>query len=337
MATYKDLQRATGLSLATISKHYNGKPVRAANAAAIEEAAARLGFRVNPAARSLRAGRTRAVGVVLPALDNAFHQAIVAGIERRLRSAGLSLILGVSHGAEEPGTVDFLVDKGVDGIIAVPSPGDADALRAQAESGMPVVLVDWFVAGIPGGAVGLDNRAAGRIAALHLHDHGHRRVAVIGGPATVSSLRERAEGFETAFPGEAVVHAVPLTVEDGRRAATRVLFAERRPSAVFTANHELTLGALQAVADAGLVLGRDVSLIGFDAAEIAGIVSPRLTTIVQPTAALAEAAADQLLASIGGAARDHAGIRLDPELIPGGSVATVVDPLTDPRSSMPRP
>lgn len=320
MATYKDIQHATGLSLATISKHFNGKPVRAENAAAIEAAAEALGFRINPAAQSLRAGKTRTVGALLPALDNAFHMAIVAGIERALRRHGLSLMLGVSSGADALDTVDFLVSKGVDGIIAVPSPEEADRLAEQARAGLPVVLVDWYLPGIAGGAVGLDNVAAGRIAALHLADHGHRRVAVLGGPPAVSSLRERAEGFVEAFTGDAELVSAQLTIDDGRRAATKVLFGASRPTAIFTANYELTVGALQTIADAGLQLGRDVSMIGFDGAELAGIVSPRLTTIVQPTAALAEAAARQLLAKLGGATHSD-DVRLDPELLPGGSVA----------------
>lgn len=325
MATYKDIQRETGLSLATISKHFNGKPVRPANAVAIQAAADRLGFRVNPAARSLRAGRTNAIGVLLPALDNAFQLQVVAGIERALRRHGFSLILGVSHSDEgDGGAVGFLADRGVDGIIAVPSPDDAAALHERAEAGTPVVLVDWFVPGITGGAVGLDNRAAGRMAARHLADHGHTQVAVLGGPSTVSSLQERAAGFVEGFGSGVDALGVPPTIEEARRAATRLLFSERRPTALFTTNYELTVGALHAVIGSGLALGRDISMIGFDAAEFAGLVSPRLTTIVQPTAALAAAAAAELLARLQGAPASVAPVLLDAELLPGGSVASPV-------------
>ena len=93
MATYKDLQRLTGLSLSTISKHYNGLPVRPENAVAIEAAAARLDFRVNGFARGLRSRRSRTVGVLLPALDNEFHLSIIAGLERALRGEGIGVLV----------------------------------------------------------------------------------------------------------------------------------------------------------------------------------------------------------------------------------------------------
>lgn len=165
-ATYKDIQRETGLSLATISKHYNGGAVLAANKIAIERAADRLGFRPNGFARNLRSRRSGTIGVLLPALDNGFHLTVIAGVESALRASGMSVIVASSPDATV-GAVDLLLDRMVDGIIAVPSAHDVEALSRAAEH-IPVVQIDWRASGLHVDGVFLDNLAAGAMAARHL-------------------------------------------------------------------------------------------------------------------------------------------------------------------------
>lgn len=327
MATYNDLARHTGLSLATISKYFNGRPIRDENRAAIDAAVAELGYRINPAARSLRKGRSHCVGVLLPALDNLFHMTVVAELERSLRRANVGLLVSVSR-EDDPGqAVDFLLSRGADAIIAVPSPSDADALLQAARQGVALVTVDWLLDDPTIATVTLDNRGAGAMAAQHLLDRGHTRVAVVGGPDAITSLRDRALGFLERIERRGVelmpdaVAKAPPTIPGGASATSRLLFADERPTAIFAANYELTLGALTAIADSGLEVGRDVSLIGFDCAELAGLFRPRLTTITQPIAALATAAAERMLAKLDGTDEDEAPIRLSADLAVGDSVA----------------
>lgn len=325
MATYKDIQHLTGLSLSTISKYFNGAPVRPGSRSAIEAAVKRLDYRVNPAARSLRRGRSQSVGVLLPALDNQFHMAVIAALELALREAGMALLVSLSR-PEAPGTaVEFLLDKGVDGIVAVPSATDEAALRSVTAR-TPLVLIDWLLPDAQVDAVTLDNLGAGRMAARHLIDHGHREIAVIGGPQDISSLRDRTAGFVAeceragiALPPGRIV-AVPLTIADGAEAAQQILFAPERPTAVFTANFELTVGTLQVVSECGLNLGEDVSMIGFDGAELAQLVRPRLTTIIQPVEALASAAAAHILAQMDQSVAAPKPMQLSARLLTGGSV-----------------
>ena len=322
MATYKDIAQLTGLSLATISKYFNGLPVRDRNRAAIDAAVAELGYRVNPAARSLRRGRSQSLGVVLPALDNAFHMSVVAELERILRREGIGLLVSASR-PEEPGAaVEFLRDKGVDAVIAVPSAGEAEALSELAADGVVLVLLDREQDGVEAPVVELDNRAAGRMAARLLLDHGHRDVAVLGGPDDVSSLRGRTAGFVAECAGtgaEVRVRHTPLTVDDGAVAATSLLFGATRPTAIFAANYELTVGALRAVAEAGLAVPGDVSLVGLDGGELAGLLRPRLTTIVQPADELAASVAQQVMARLTDQAPPPVGLA-GPRLLAGGTV-----------------
>lgn len=295
-SSYKDIQRMTGLSLATISKFHNGGNVLPENREAIERAVVALDFRPNEVARGLRLKRTRTVGVLLPVLDNAFHQAVIAAVEEVLRDDGITVIVSSSPTPVER-AVDALMVRMVDGIVAIPSAHDVEALRTASRR-VPVVLVDRDAEGITADRVFLDNRRAGLLAARHLMDHGHRHIALVGGEASVSSLVERAEGFEaglaqrglTLDPG--LVSQGPLTVEQGYRGATAALQAEHRPTALCALNYELSLGAVIALNDAGLRLGQDMSVLGFDAADAWRATVPRLSVVEQPVRTIAQRAAE---------------------------------------------
>jgi len=331
VTTYKDIQRATGLSLAPISKYYNGRNVLEANREAIESAARQLDFRPNQHARMLRSRRSRTVGVLLPALDNDFHLTIVAGVEEALRPRGISVIVAASPDASDD-PVNLLMDRMVDGIVAVTSPHDVPALRAAAAR-VPVVMVDWYIDDVHADGVFLDNAAAGALGARHLLDHGHRRIGFIGGEPMISPMRLRTEGFESALTSHGVPVApalerlVPLTIDAGYRAAQELLAQWPRPTGLFTANYELTLGAVTAVNDSGLRIGRDISFVGFDSRELAQALVPKLTVIVQPTRKIAKHAARLIADHI-----ESPGDRpaptieyLDAHLIPGASVIRLDD------------
>jgi LacI family transcriptional regulator len=327
MGSYKDIQRETGLSLSTISKYFNGGNLREANRAAIEASVEALNFRPNAFAAGLRNQRSRIVGVLLPALNNGFHLNIIAGVEEALRAKGMSVIVASSP-APEDDAVELLLSRMVDGIIAVPSPHDVAALQ-EATKRIPVVMIDWE-APLDADGVFLDNYQAGVIAARHLLDHGHRRLGLIGGDRSISTMRLRADGFlaeQEAGDGrhpEVAVTEGPLDVETGHAAALHLLGARKRPTALFGANYELTLGALIAVNESGLRLGDDISVIGFDLVEVAQTTIPRLTIIEQPTRAIATQAAELIERRLNEdyqPGSDRVTRLLPPRMLPGGSVS----------------
>lgn len=302
-ATYKDLQRATGLSLATISKYFNGGTVREENRRALDVASRDLGFRVNAVARSLRTRRSQTVGVLLPELDNDFHLSVIAGVEEVLAAEGVGVLVRSSH-PRDPGRADDavadLLDRQVDGIVAVPSVRDATALAAAAARGVPLVLIDRLVEGLSCDAVVLDNAEVSARVVADLVALGHRRIAVLAGPDDVWSLRERLAGFRRAMrrarlpvPRGVVVDG-PLTVAAGREGMQRLLALEPRPTAVFALNQELTVGALTVLAESGLTVPDDVSFVGFDARDVAALTRPRTAVVVQPVREIARAAAEMV-------------------------------------------
>ncbi len=299
-ATYKDIQRITGLSLATISKYYNGGNVLEKNRVSIEDAATTLGFRVNSYASSLRSGVSRTVGILLPSLQNNFHLSIVVGVEKYLRAEGISVLVTSNEGdlASRSGeALDLLLGRQVDGIICVPAASDVPALTQAISSGIPVVSIDWWEPGLDADSVSLDNFSAGKLAGQHIVDHGHSRIGILAGEETISTMRERCEGFASALAGSGQVLAPgmlshsPLTVASGYGAMNKLLSSSARPTAVFAANYELTVGALIAVNDSGLRLGADISLVGFDSVELSQVTRPRLTIVTQPVEEIAREAA----------------------------------------------
>ena len=332
--TYKDLQEHTGLSLSTISKYFNGLPLRESNRLAVESAAAELGYRVNTLARSLRTQRSRTVGVLLPVLDNPFHLTVIAGIEASLSLAGVGVVVSASRDVEgQQGGVEALADRMVEGIIAVPSAHDTAPLTEVFARGLPVVLIDRLVDGLDCDAVVLDNAGAAQQAVRHLADHGHRRIAVLAGPEDIWSLRGRREGFVEALhqrgldTDPAMVRSGPLTVESGVAGMRGLLAEARRPTAVVCLNYELTVGALIAINESGLRIPEDISFVGFDSLELAQVTKPRLSMVVQPIHDIAVRAAElmreRLEAEPGGdpASDAHRRVVLPAELVPGGSVA----------------
>ena len=327
MATYKDLRARTGLSLATISKYYNGGNVLAENRAAIEQAALELGFRVNGFARSLRTNRSRTVGVLLPKLDNEFHLTVIAGVEAALRKHAISVLVCAGHGS--PGeAVDFLLGRMVDGIIAVPTERDGDALRAVADRGIPLVLVDRLLDGLASDAVVLDNARAGQQAVEHLLAAGHTRIAALVGDQDSWTMRQRRDGFLAAMAGAGLsaspddVVSGPLTVAAGRSAMGRLLDAARPPTAVICFNYELTVGGLIAINDRDIAIPEKLSFVGFDSAELAQVTRPRLSVITQPTPHIAAQAASLIHARLSAdpAPRMHSVVTLAGDLVRGGSV-----------------
>jgi LacI family transcriptional regulator len=328
MPTYKDLRERTGLSLATISKYYNGGNVLEENRIAIEEAALELGYRLNGFARSLRTRKSQTVGVLLPKLDNAFHLTVIAGVEAALRDHNISVL--VCAGRDTPGeAVEFLLSKMVDGIIAVPTDLDGDALRAAVARGVPLVLVDRLLEGLTSDAVVLDNELAAQQAVEHLVAAGHSRVGALVGDQNSWTMRKRRDGFVGAMtraglrPRAADIVPGLLTVAAGRSGMSRLLDAPARPTAVICFNYELTVGALIAINERSLAVPEELSFVGFDSVELAQVTRPRLSMITQPTPDIAAQAAalihDRLSAQA--SPRRHSVVTLAGDLVPGGSVA----------------
>lgn len=308
VATYKDIRRLTGLSLATISKYFNGGNVLYANRVLIEQAARDLGYQVNDFARGLRSRRSRTLGVVLAELNSTFNTTIVSGMEERLREAGYGAIICDSRGSAEAEAeaIHFLIGKMVDGLVIIPVGDEVSGLDAAHERGIPVISVDRPVANGRADAVVVDNRAAIASAVDLLTGSGHGEIALLAGPDTLFTMRERRIGFRAAveaatgrLPRRELTQADAVSIEGGYDGMRRLLELDHPPTAVVCANYEFTLGATMALNELGTDLPRP-AIVGFDNLDLARIIRPRPTLVVQPVAEIAARAAELVLARIEG-------------------------------------
>lgn len=323
--TYKDIQKMTGLSLSTISKYFNGGNMREQNRLAVEKAIAELDFRVNDLARGLKSRRSRTIGVLLPELNSTFHTAIIAEVEKILRRHGYGTIICDSHldAAQEQQALQFLMDKMVDGIIAVPYDKTGKSLAIAKEREIPVVLIDRLLPGYD--AVILDNEGASRLAVQEFIACGHREIGLLCGPDGIYTMRARRRGFEHALReyGLSARHIVSgqVTVQGGYESAMLLLRGPQRPTAVFCSNYEITLGTVIALNECNLHVPDQISLIGFDNLELAQVVKPALTMVVQPMQEIASAAASRMLCLLEGPSNKTPQIKtLCAELVRGQSV-----------------
>ena len=299
-ATYKDIRRITGLSLATISKYYNGGNVLGPNRELIEKAAADLDYQVNNVARGLRSRRSMTVGVILDELDSAFNTTIVSRMEERLREAGYGTIICDSRkdAESQADVLRFLVGKMVDGIIVVPVDDDTSFLAPARDRDVAVVAIDRLMPGTD--SVIIDNRAAIASAVQLLTTAGHTTIGLLAGPDTTYTMRERRAGFRDAvqdrtglLPRAELTTPEQVSIEGGYAGLRRLLRLSAPPTAVVCANYGFTLGATIALNE----LGPDSrpALVGFDNLDLARLIRPRPTLVTQPIDTLAIEAAELLL------------------------------------------
>jgi DNA-binding LacI/PurR family transcriptional regulator len=306
----KDLAAQLGVSVATVSRALNDKPgVAPAQRQRVLDLAADLDFVPNVAARSLNGAHTGAIAFVVhqqafPAARDPFYYVIMHGIERALAEEGYHVILTTVGAADERQAGDLRVvrESRVDGLILAGPDVDPALILSVAQRALPLVLVDNALERTPLDCVLSDNREGARTAVEHLLEHGHRRVAFVGGPPAWLSTRERQEGYEQALAAtpawSVLVHQDATTLATGL-AAGRVLFAAPPyPTAVFAVNDAMALGVIRAARDAGLRVPEDVAVIGFDDIHGAESADPPLTTVHIAKERMGELAARHLLEQI---------------------------------------
>jgi LacI family transcriptional regulator len=332
-ATIVDIARKLGLSAMTVSRALNGNgEVSTKTRERVIACAAALGYHPNRWARSLVTRKSLIVGVVIPDIAHSFFTEIVTGIEEVIEKAGYDILLCHSRSdpARERAEIEMLTGSRADGLIVAPvqpedQPEPFEELRRRE---VPFVLVDRFFAGEEFYRVGVDDRAAGRLATSYLLDLGHRSVAHIAGPSiSTGSLRRR--GYLDALRAAGVasrkdwIVAADFDIEGGREAMHRLLKAGTPPTAVFAANDPMAIGAVYACREAGLRVPEDVSIVGAGNIEGPHHPNPFLTTIEWPRVEQGRVAAELLLAAIADPKAAPAQKVFTPELLERQSTASV--------------
>jgi LacI family transcriptional regulator len=304
LPSLKDVAKAAGVSVTTVSRHINGMLVLPAETAQrIAEAVRALDYRPNPHARRLSLGRSETIGLVVPDIANPFFARLVAAVEQVADENGLgvSLFASLNRAGRELVYLDHLRRNHVDGLIFVTNHFDDGTLARQVNLARNVVILDEDVPGADVPKVFCDNERGGYLAGRHLIEAGHRRIAFISGPPGMISTRERSKGLHRAISEAGGDHAVvatfhgEYTIEYGRTAAHRFLADRSGATALFASSDEMLIGCLEILRPAGIRIPFDLSVIGFDDVGPLHLFDPPVTAIRQPVAALGRRAVELLV------------------------------------------
>jgi LacI family transcriptional regulator len=302
--TIRDVARRAQLSVATVSRVLNGFENVSEQAKEKVNAAAReLGYVPHAGARSLSLSRTNALGVVLPALHGEFFSEVVRGMDEVASEHGYFLLLTNIH-RDAPGSNQVLraMRGRVDGLLLMaPHVQDQELVEALPQ-GLPTLLINTRAPSAQRPGIHLDNAAGAAMVGEHFLELGRRKLVHITGPAGNIDAQERADAFARAVAAEpgATLEIVEgdFYEESGSRAVEQLLARGVDFDAIFAANDNMAIGALQALQKAGLRVPKDVIVAGFD--DIPQAAHLGLTTVRVRIAELGERAITRLLAVLAG-------------------------------------
>lgn len=342
--TIADVAAAAGVSLATASRALAGYGrVAAATIDRVRDAADALGYRPNELARSMRIGSTSTIGLVVIAdFTNAFFDRVTKAIVDTARTRGYQVIIS---NTDEEISVEFaavqtMLDKQVDGILVVPSLHEnSEHLLSDRVNGKPVVLLDRYTNDARLSSVTTDDRLGTRRAVDESIALGHRRlgflISTVGvdgftdqePSAMISTVRERVEGFRAGAKaaGGRVLSEQWRFAQDSAQAAegaiASMLDGPHPPSVVFCSNNDMLIASLRVIAQRGMRVGHDISIVTVDDSPWASAFSPGIAVVARPVEEVGEAAVRLLLERIADPGHDPVTVTLPTEFIPRGSLA----------------
>jgi LacI family transcriptional regulator len=304
--TLEDIARMSGVSRSTVSRVVNGDPnVNERTRMKVQSVIQSVNFQPNLAARSLAAGRTKVLGLVIPTavtanFNDPYFPLVIQGVSSACNALGYSVMLWLAEPEYERKPISQIVHNGlVDGVIVSSMLMDDPLIERLCESNRPFVTIGRHPTNEMINYVDVDNRAGAYQGVSHILRTGHKRVAVINGPDNTIASRDRFLGYQDALR-ERKVPMIPELVATGEYSdasgflsMTRLL--PHKPDSVFVASDAMALAAMRAIKDAGLCIPEDIAVVGFDDIPSAATSQPPLTTVRQPIQRTGSLAAEMLI------------------------------------------
>lgn len=327
-ATMRDVAALAGVSLKTVSRVMNNEAsVAPSTRSQVQRAAAQLDYHLDLNAGSLRRAdrRTLNIGLQLSSVTNPYAAAVHRAIEDVMTGRGIAVFAASvdDEPNREAPLVRAMMTRRVDGLV-LSCIAASQAYLAQDRRHCPMVFVDRAPVSLAADTVLADHEDGGRLAAEHFLAHGHRRLAIITDHDFISTAAARRDGFFRAARAGSAEGAEAVRViagahdsERARQIVHQLLSGDDPPTAIFSAQNLITVGAVRALHELGLQ--HQVALVGFDDIELADLVDPGITCIAQDPALIGRIAADMLLARIDGDDGDWRTEVVPVELIPRGS------------------
>lgn len=330
MATIRDVAKRAGVSTTTVSHVINKTRFVAENTQkAVMDAIKQLNYSPSAVARSLKVNQTNTIGLLAVSSDTPYFAEVIRAVENSCYQKGYTLILCNSQNEQEKqrSYLAMLAQKRVDGLLVLCSEYPPSLLELlQSYNHIPMMIMDWgkssdFTDNIE------DNSSQGAYMAVkYLIERGHREIGTLTGQLNEHTGRERQKGFLQALkeanieiPKEWIIKS-DFHPESGYHAMQKILKQRKRPTAIFCGGDVIAMGAICAIAEAGLSVPHDISVIGYDNLHDSRYFNPALTTIHQPKERLGEMALDMLLDRIINKREEFQAIELKPELVERNSV-----------------
>ncbi len=320
----RDVAAAAGVDASVVSRVLSGDArlsIRPETRQRVLDAVSALEYHPNPAARTLKTRRTMALGMTVPDLANVNYAVIARGAVERAAEAGYTLLVASGSAVERLRDLRGRIDGLLVGMATSETPR-----AGELGTTIPTLLVNRREAcGVP--SVTVDDEAGAALATRYLAELGHERIAHVAGPQNADTARRRLAGYRAALAAAGIRARAEWIAETsfdeagGFEAASALLAARRRPTALFVANVRAALGAIAAVGHAGLRVPQDVSIVGFHDAPFAAYLSPPLTTVRMPLEEMGRQAVESLLDLLAGEQVEDVMVRSAPELVERGSAA----------------
>ncbi|WP_158821737.1 LacI family DNA-binding transcriptional regulator [Granulicella sp. S156] len=317
--TIREVAKLARVGLMTVSRVINNHPsVRPSTRKKVEAAIEQLGYRQNEAARLLKGQRAKMIGLIVPDLSDAFFASCAHTVQHMARAHGyMTLVVSSERDPDlEFQQAELMASRKVSGLLVVTSaPRGDDRLRELQNTGLAIVAFDRPLPGSDADCVLVENRVGAEEATQHLISHGHSHIACVGYDEKTYPIHERVLGYTHHMIASGLKPTVTLgllTLDGVRQWLSSVFASKNRPTAIFSLNHRTSVFLLQALADLQIRIPEDMALVGFDDFDLAGIISPPLTTVAQPPIELARRAMTLLLERI---QKAHDGVDASPAKI----------------------
>lgn len=294
-ATIIDVAREAGVAVGTVSRYINGLPIRGGNRERIAQVIDDLGYRRNKAAASIKTNTTHIVGMLVPAVGE-FHAALLDQLTRRMRQTGRA-VLCYCHDTDPTSVIEgfeFFAGHRVDAVVMDGNEELRQRLAPYIAQGVLVVLYDNDLPELAADRVFVENRMASKRLVDHLLDLGHERVATIHGNLRDSVGRDRLAGYREALKSHGIAE-IPELVVDGKwndqrgySAMRELMTLEQPPTAIFSANYNMTMGGLRWLREHDISIPEDLSLVSFDDVPAFSVHRPGITAVRQPVDQIAE-------------------------------------------------
>jgi LacI family transcriptional regulator len=294
------------------------------------------GFVRNTAARQLRGGTSKAIGVVVLDSSNPFFTELIRGAENTLRTQDYVLIVGSTDDsvAREQQYIQLMEEHRIDGLLVAPASNNLAHLQALSRRGVPVVLIDQDPRDSGLCAVTVDDTMGGMLAIRYLLEQGHRKILYVTGPFTISQYearykgamhaRDRDERYLSAVVTQYMVST--MSVAKGEDIVQEFIDSKIDATAVLCANDLVAIGILRRLSQSKIEVPRELSVIGYDDIFFASMVSPSLTSIRQPQYELGVAGAQLLLEELSDRSHAPREVRFSPELVIRASTTSYPNP-----------